>query len=168
MLCRMSCATILELQNTPYSGFMKFAYFVEQVMKGGVIRGFVRRVAGRTNLVPVVQISLNRSHVAFVANKGLTCNNLVFRISSVVTRHDPFLTGEEAAKFGIATELGDFSPPPGTQISKSKGATVAKSPRSNLIGELLPTIHYGWIDPRWPVRNSTTYQFLILPNTSDE
>jgi ATP-dependent protease ClpP protease subunit len=32
--------------------------------------------------------------------------------------HDLFLTGEDAVKFGIATELGDFAPPMGTQIYK--------------------------------------------------
>ena len=32
--------------------------------------------------------------------------------------HDLYLTGEEAVKFGIATELGDFAPPPSTQIYK--------------------------------------------------
>jgi len=32
--------------------------------------------------------------------------------------HDLYLTGEEAVNYGIATELGDFSPPAGTQIYK--------------------------------------------------
>jgi ATP-dependent protease ClpP protease subunit len=32
--------------------------------------------------------------------------------------HDLYLTGEEAVKFGVATDLGDFSPPLGTQIYK--------------------------------------------------
>jgi ATP-dependent Clp protease, protease subunit len=32
--------------------------------------------------------------------------------------HDLYLTGEEAAEFGIATEIGEFAPPPGTQIWK--------------------------------------------------
>jgi ATP-dependent Clp protease, protease subunit len=32
--------------------------------------------------------------------------------------HDLYSTGEEAVKFGIATELGDFTPAPGTQIYK--------------------------------------------------
>jgi ATP-dependent protease ClpP protease subunit len=30
--------------------------------------------------------------------------------------HDLYLTGEEAVKYGIATELGEFSPPAGTAI----------------------------------------------------
>jgi ATP-dependent Clp protease protease subunit len=30
--------------------------------------------------------------------------------------HDLYLTGEEAVKFGLATELGDFAPPAGTNI----------------------------------------------------
>lgn len=32
--------------------------------------------------------------------------------------HDLYVTGEEAVKFGIATKIGDFAPPPGTQIWK--------------------------------------------------
>jgi ATP-dependent Clp protease protease subunit len=32
--------------------------------------------------------------------------------------HDLYLTGEDGVKFGIATELGDFAPPVGTQIYK--------------------------------------------------
>jgi ATP-dependent protease ClpP protease subunit len=32
--------------------------------------------------------------------------------------NDLYLTGEEAVKYGIATELGEFSPPPGTPIYK--------------------------------------------------
>jgi ATP-dependent Clp protease protease subunit len=30
--------------------------------------------------------------------------------------HDLYLTGEEAVKYGLATELGDFAPPAGTQV----------------------------------------------------
>jgi ATP-dependent Clp protease, protease subunit len=30
--------------------------------------------------------------------------------------HDLHLTGEQALEFGIATELGEFAPPPGMQI----------------------------------------------------
>jgi ATP-dependent Clp protease, protease subunit len=30
--------------------------------------------------------------------------------------HDIYLTAEEAAKYGLATEIGEFSPPPGMQI----------------------------------------------------
>ena len=32
--------------------------------------------------------------------------------------HDVYLTGEEAVKYGIATELGEFAPPLGTQVYK--------------------------------------------------
>jgi ATP-dependent protease ClpP protease subunit len=32
--------------------------------------------------------------------------------------YDLYLTGEDAVKFGVATELGDFAPPAGTQIYK--------------------------------------------------
>jgi hypothetical protein len=30
--------------------------------------------------------------------------------------HDVYISGDEAVKFGVATEIGDFSPPPGTQV----------------------------------------------------
>ena len=33
--------------------------------------------------------------------------------------HDVYLTGEEAVKYGIATELGEFAPPLGTQVYKA-------------------------------------------------
>ena len=32
--------------------------------------------------------------------------------------HDIYLTGEEAVKFGVATELGEFAPPAGSQVYK--------------------------------------------------
>jgi ATP-dependent Clp protease, protease subunit len=32
--------------------------------------------------------------------------------------HDVYITGEEAVEFGLATQLGEFSPPPGTAIYK--------------------------------------------------
>lgn len=32
--------------------------------------------------------------------------------------HDLYLTGEEAVKYGLATDLGEFAPPPGTQVYK--------------------------------------------------
>ena len=32
--------------------------------------------------------------------------------------HDLYLTGKEAVEFGLATELGDFAPPAGTQVYK--------------------------------------------------
>jgi ATP-dependent Clp protease, protease subunit len=32
--------------------------------------------------------------------------------------HDLYVTGEDAVRIGIATELGDFAPPPGSQIYK--------------------------------------------------
>ena len=32
--------------------------------------------------------------------------------------HDVYLTGEEAVKYGIATELGEFAPPLGKQVYK--------------------------------------------------
>jgi ATP-dependent protease ClpP protease subunit len=33
-------------------------------------------------------------------------------------QHDLYLTGKEALEFGLATEVGEFSAPPGTQIFK--------------------------------------------------
>jgi len=33
-----------------------------------------------------------------------------------ITHHDIYLSGEEAVKFGLADEIGEFSPPLGTQV----------------------------------------------------
>jgi ATP-dependent Clp protease protease subunit len=40
------------------------------------------------------------------------------KLWEAIEHHDLYLTGEEGVKFGLATELGDFTPPPGTLIYK--------------------------------------------------
>ena len=42
--------------------------------------------------------------------------NLPDELWQAIAHHDVYLSGEEAVKFGLATEIGEFSPPAGTQV----------------------------------------------------
>ena len=111
-------------------------YNAGQVASAAVIAflGAKRRVATKSSIF-MLHKSHNSPQFATAAKLEQLAANLTIddeRTEGILKAHikmpdelwkrhesaDLYLTGDEAVKFGIATELGDFSPPAGAQIYK--------------------------------------------------
>jgi ATP-dependent Clp protease, protease subunit len=107
-----------------------------QVASAAVIAylGAKRRVASKTSIF-MLHRSRNSPQFATASKLKSIVDTLTLddkRTEDILKKHikmperlwrkfkeyDLYITGEEAVEFGIATEVGDFAPPPGTQIWK--------------------------------------------------